>query len=1822
MFGLNGSHDSRIERGFMKFSVGRTSTPAAPLLLGTLLTVLPWPSTLLAAPQPAVDSAALPKFPPVAARDALNTFQLRKGFRLELVAAEPLVTDPIALAFDEEGRLFVVEMNDYPERGEQRLGRVKRLEDTDGDGRFDTSTVFAKDLRFPGAIICYGGGVFVGATPDLWYFRDTDNDGVADQKQVVLTGWGNRAGKLEPEGVFNSLAWGLDNRIHGLGNRDSGVITRPDHPAAKPVTLGGNFAFDPRTLTLIAEAGGGQYGMAFNDDGRQFLCRQHSHIMTQLFDRRYADRNAHYTMPGPTVDIAVEGPKAALYRISPEEPWRVMRTKWRVAGLENGIEAGGRASGYFSAACGLTIYRGNAWPREYVGDAFVADPAENIVHHKKVMHSGPKASAERPADEKTVEFLASKDTWFRPVFCANAPDGTLYIADMYRQTIEAPVAIPEEIVKHLDLYAGNDLGRIYRIVPEGFTPPPRPRLSRASLDELVATLEHPNGWHRDTAARLLYERNDPAAASALAKLLTRSKSSLGRLHALHALKGLGALKEREVLLALSDADGVVREHAVRLSESFLQDGVPSPELWTQLSACAADPTIGVRYQLAFTLGEIRHPMRLDVLAQIVRRDAAEPMMRAAVLSSLAEGAGEMFSLLGLEASAPGRLDTLRELAAMVGAANQPIDLVRVRDALVSTRDPVVAFPLARGLGDGLRRSGSSFEKAGVDLQSLLDRAAATAADAKAPESARLEAVALLAFGRGAPVEKALLPLLDTEQPASVQLAALASLDRLSPSGLAAALLGRWPTLTLALRDKTIEVLLKRPDRAAALLDAMEAGTVQRRQLSLMQTVALRQHSDPQIQQHAIKLFAAERRVVDQKDLPRFPPVAAREALSTFQLRKGFRLELVAAEPLVTDPIAFAFDEDGRLFVIEMNDFPDRGEKKFGQVKRLEDIDGDGRFDKATVFAKDLHWPSAIHCYGGGVLVGAVPDLIFYQDTNGDGVAEQRQVVLTGWGNRAGNLDPEGVFGSLAWGLDNRIHGLVNRFSGVITNLHHPAAKPVTLGGNFAFDPRTMRLTVEAGEGQYGMGFDDAGRQFLCRQHRHIMTQLFDRQYADRNPSYTMPSPTVDIAVDGPKAALYRISPEEPWRVMRTKWRVEGLEEGIEAGGRASGYFSAACGLTIYRGNAWPREYVGDAFVADPGENIVHHKKVVHSGPKASAERPDDEKTVEFLASKDTWFRPVFCANAPDGALYIADMYREIIQAPIGIPEEILKHLDLYAGNDRGRIYRIVPEGFTQPALPRLSRASLGKLVATLEHPNGWHRDTAARLLYERNDRAAVPALVKLLTRSKFSPGRLHALYALQGLGALQERQVLPALSDVDGVVREHAVRLSEGLLQNGVPSADLWTKLAACASDPVLGVRYQLAFTLGEIRHPGRLGVLAQIARRDSAEPMMRAAVLSSLAEGAGEVFNLLASETGVPATPAGRPEILRELAAVVGAANQPMDLARVRQALVSTRDPLVAFPLARGLGDGLRRAGSSFEKAGVELESLLDHAAATAADAHAPVSVRLEAIALLAYGQGSESQKTLVSLLEVQQPAAVQSAALASLDRLSPPGLTAALLLRWSSLTPTIRDKAIDVLLKRPDRTAGLLSALETGTVQRRDLSLMQMVTLRRHSDPKLQQRAAGVLGAASDAKRDDVVRRFQPALELRGDQQRGKATFQQRCQSCHRLGSDGFAVGPDLSGARNGGREKLLTNILDPNREVPPNYFAYAIDTKEGDSYSGLVVNETANSVTVRQALGLEVVVSRAQIAQMQVSKLSLMPEGLEEGLTNQDLADLLDFIFAEDR
>ncbi len=582
------------------------------------------------AAEPAVSALDLPRIRATEPKDALSTFKIRPGLRLDLVAAEPLVVDPIALCFDENSRMFVIEMRDYSERRDERLGRVQLLEDSDGDGKFDKSTIFADGLPWPTALCWFNGGLFVGSTPDVWFFKDTDGDGKADEKKLVFTGFGSGVQRLNVQQLFNSLTWTLDCRIHGASGGNGGIILCPDHPEYAPVDIrNSDFSFDPRTFEMRRESGGGQYGLSFDNAGRKFVCSNSSHIREVMYEQRWVLPDMQYALPSPALDIPVDGAAAEVYRVSPDEPWRVLRTKWRVAGLVAGpVEGGGRASGYFTGATGVTIYRGTALGEDFVGDAFIADIGSNLAHRKKLHANGVAFKAERASDEQKSEFLASSDNWFRPTTFANAPDGALYVIDMYREVVEHPWSLPANIKEHLDLNSGNDRGRIYRAVARDFKQPAVPKLGRASTTELIRLLGHPNGWHRDTALRLIYERREKSAASAIRDFLRSTSSRYGQIYALYALHALNGLEKADFAFATASSNEDLRSHALRL----LLDHKPfGDDLdWAKL---AGDSSAYVRYQLAWTLAGLDLPNKKDLLRTLAK-NAKDPWERHAVLAAI------------------------------------------------------------------------------------------------------------------------------------------------------------------------------------------------------------------------------------------------------------------------------------------------------------------------------------------------------------------------------------------------------------------------------------------------------------------------------------------------------------------------------------------------------------------------------------------------------------------------------------------------------------------------------------------------------------------------------------------------------------------------------------------------------------------------------------------------------------------------------------------------------------------------------------------------------------------------------------------------------------------------------------------------------------------------------------------------------------------------------------------------------------------------------------------------------------------------------------
>ena len=956
----------------------------------------------------------------------------------------------------------------------------------------------------------------------------------------------------------------------------------------------------------------------------------------------------------------------------------------------------------------------------------------------------------------------------------------------------------------------------------------------------------------------------------------------------------------------------------------------------------------------------------------------------------------------------------------------------------------------------------------------------------------------------------------------------------------------------------------------------------------------------------------------KKDLPRFPAVEAANAVSTIKVKKGFHVELAASEPLVTDPIALSIDENGRMFVVEMSDYSElrNVHPHLGHINMLEDTDGDGKYDKVTLFADDLPWPTGIICYDGGIFVAASPDIIYLKASTGTGKADIRKVIYKGFGNTRGDkLNVQALVNGFNWGLDNKIHGLSAPNGGIVTNLAEPSQKELDLQHrNFAFDPRTYLMTPEAGGGQYGLSFDSRGRKFTCSNSDHINYFMYEGRYGERNNLYAMPPAMASIAVDGGAAEVYRISPEEPWRVIRTKWRVSGVSPGmIEGGGRSAGYFTGATGITVYRGNAWPEEFLDNAFTGDAGGNLLHRKLVTPDDVGLKAERPADEQKVEFLASTDTWFRPVLSANSPDGCFYVIDMYRETIEHPWSLPEQIKKHLDLNSGNDRGRIFRVVPDGFKQPPLPHLGEATTKELVATLDNSNGWHRDTAARLLYERQDKSAKDDLDQLLKHgSRF--GRLHALHALDGLGILKEGQIVTALGDADFTVRAHAIELSEKFLGN--PSGKLWLKLQSMSADPDVTVRYQLAFTMGETKMPQRVKVLTEIIKTDLGSTYMQAAVFSSLSQCAAEMFRYIATDPTFRAGAGNR--FLQQLVEMIGAKNDPKEVGTVINFLSSVDNASLNLGIVRALGTGLKRAGSSLaavDKDGT-MKATLAKAGKLASDESASEETRLQAIQLLTQTSFADSGWILLGLLDLNQSQAIQSAALSSVAKFNDPQVADYLTNHWTSLTPRMRSEALNVLLGRHDRAVVLLTAIENGVIHAKELTTAQIKFLRNHNGAQAEK----VLGAVTASKRQEVIDAFMPALSLTGDAAHGKKIYEERCSSCHRLGGEGHALGPDLVTVKTSGKEKIMVNVLDPNREVAPQFQAFEVELKDGDSLIG-IINEDANSVTVHQAFGKETVVLRSNIAKIRNQQLSLMPEGVEAGLQNQDVADLLEYITTAD-
>src|ERR1044071_878868 len=765
-------------------------------------------------------------------RNLLSSFQIKMGFRIELAAPEGMVSSPVAMAFDENGRLFVAEMRDYPEGRTQtpHLGRVRLLENTDGDGVFDSSTVYADNLAWPSAIACYDGGIFVGATPEIIYLK-------GEERKVVFTGFGIPPNAPDPEALLNSFVWSIDDRIYGGSAGIGGTITSLGASGTAPLTLADNdFSIEPRTLTIRAETGKAQTGLTFDSHARKYVSDLTHPLQDIRIPARYVARNPFVLMPPELVDVV--GPAPKIFRFAVEQPLIAGATgpPGTVATQSNKI-----VSAWMSKARGSLIYRGNAFPSNYVGNVFIADPVAHVVHHSLLVESGVGVVAQRPSDEQNSEFLMARDASFHPTQLVSGPDGALYIADMQ---------------------AGGESGRILRVVPVNFKRTKAPHLKEAKVFDLVALLGHPNSWHSDTAARLLYERRDMTAIPLLTNVLNNSRVPQAKLNALRALEGIGALNEAVLMKGFRDRDELVREQAVALCESFVERGKLSDKAWTQLEGLASDPSVRVRYQLALTLGAFGRPERLKPLSQILERDVTNLWFQAAVASSLNKGTPDL--LIGLAAmprwrNDPAGLSFIGKLGLVIGMKGQIEEVNQVLDFINRTAlGPLASYTLLSALGEGLQRIGSSL--ALVDpqgrMQRFIDRALQLATDSSVAEPLRLIVLRFLGFTPQSTSNPwdVLQLLLGTGESVAIQTATVDTLSRYDDPTMGANLISRWPDLSQVVKGEIITALLSRTDRVVEVIGGLETGRIKPSELSPAQVEFLRNYTDPVISRRALRIF--------------------------------------------------------------------------------------------------------------------------------------------------------------------------------------------------------------------------------------------------------------------------------------------------------------------------------------------------------------------------------------------------------------------------------------------------------------------------------------------------------------------------------------------------------------------------------------------------------------------------------------------------------------------------------------------------------------------------------------------------------------------------------------------------------------------------------------------------------------------------------------------------------------------------------------------------------------------------------------------------------
>jgi putative membrane-bound dehydrogenase-like protein len=989
------------------------------------------------------------------------------------------------------------------------------------------------------------------------------------------------------------------------------------------------------------------------------------------------------------------------------------------------------------------------------------------------------------------------------------------------------------------------------------------------------------------------------------------------------------------------------------------------------------------------------------------------------------------------------------------------------------------------------------------------------------------------------------------------------------------------------------------------------------------------------------------------------PLPAEESIKHYVTPVDFEMEIFASDPeLGGKPIAMNWDERGRLWVCETYDYPNELQpegKGHDRIRICEDTDGNGRADKFTIFAEQLSIPTAIVIYRGGAIVQNGIETLFLKDTDGDDKADVRKVLISNW--TLG--DTHGGVSNFQYGMDNWVWAMqgYNNSTPVIDGVEQQSFRM----GFFRFrlsntDPPSvtdLEFIRSTNNNTWGLGFSEEGLVFGST--------------ANHNPSVYMP------IANRYYEQVRGWSPEQLGSIADT-FLFKPITDRVRQVDQFGGY-TAGAGHSLYTARTYPSTWWNrTAFVCGPTGHLVGAFELRRDGADFHSTSP-----CNLVASDDEWSAPIMAEVGPDGNVWVLDWYNYIVQhnpTPHGF--ETGKG-NAYESDLRdkkyGRIYRVVYKGDQgqQEACiaPSLQAASPSELVAELKHPTMLWRKHAQRLLVERGQLDVTPELIALVNDESMDSiglnvGAMHALWTLKGLGALEDtadesfQAAGNALSHPSAGVRRNAVAV---LPLAKVSSAAIIS--LGLLRDSDAQVRLAAALALADMPEDNNAGqAIAELVREPKttddhwlADSLTTAAAahatpfLLALAKAEAQQADQLAGKALPIATivaehiARGKAEASRVEPIVAALAKaDPRLIGAVLDGFVKgwpqSHRVKVSTGAEKSLVALLERAPSGskgqllqlaslwgskeLEKhAGTIVKALLD----TAKDNSLSVNDRAAAASQLIRFRADDDGivTSLLALVTPQTAPELAAKLIESLTASTASGVGPALVELAAETTPALRDEALRVMLSRPQTTTSLLDGIEAGQISLADLKLDQKQALSNHPDKQLQSRATKLLAASGglpNPDREKVLHEKLPLVKLTGNVELGKAVFKKQCAKCHKHSGEGENIGPDLTGMAVHPKTELLTHILDPSRSVEGNFRIYTILTDAGLVFTGMLASETRTSLELIDAEAKRHAIQRSEIDELVASRKSLMPEGFEKQASDDDIANLLEFLTAKGR